>query len=87
MSIELASVCIIQKDLSNCLLFNKQTTMGGLDGTSSSWSNQNEPNWLQTEPNQPGHDYMTPNATTSQHGGFIQPEPSFPPLRYPIFHI
>uniref|UniRef100_A0A3N7F9X1 Uncharacterized protein n=1 Tax=Populus trichocarpa TaxID=3694 RepID=A0A3N7F9X1_POPTR len=60
------------------------TTMGGLDGTSSSWINQNEPNWPQTEPNQPGHDYMTPNATTSQHGGFIQPEPSFPPLRSPF---
>ena len=59
MSIELASVCIIQKVLclvyrsrasSNCLLLNKQTTMGGLDGTSSSsWINlQNEPNWPQT---------------------------------------
>uniref|UniRef100_A0A3N7FAA1 Uncharacterized protein n=1 Tax=Populus trichocarpa TaxID=3694 RepID=A0A3N7FAA1_POPTR len=60
------------------------TTMGGLNGTSSSWINQNEPNWPQTEPNQPGHDYMTPNATTSQHGGFIQPEPSFPPLRSPF---
>jgi len=57
MSIELASVCIIQKVLcivyrsrasSNCLLLNEQTTMGGLDGTSSSWINQNEPNWPQT---------------------------------------
>uniref|UniRef100_A0A3N7F999 Uncharacterized protein n=1 Tax=Populus trichocarpa TaxID=3694 RepID=A0A3N7F999_POPTR len=27
----------------------------------------------------PGHGYMTPNATTSQHGGFNQPGPSFPP--------
>ncbi|XP_073262622.1 uncharacterized protein [Populus alba] len=27
---------------------------------------------------QKGHGYMTPNATTSQHGGFNQPGPSFP---------
>nr|XP_034914295.1 probable disease resistance protein At4g27220 [Populus alba] len=62
--------------------------MGGLDGTSSSWINQNEPNWPQTPSRhhnsfihqpQPGHGYMTPNATTSQHGGFNQPGPSFPP--------
>uniref|UniRef100_A0A6N2KIB6 Uncharacterized protein n=1 Tax=Salix viminalis TaxID=40686 RepID=A0A6N2KIB6_SALVM len=129
------------------------TAMGGLDGTSSSWINQNGPNWLQTPsssqqfpyqcnqvpitPNQydpqsstmllessqtlrfpqfpphnlqvsgdynvlhsycsdstlfeptsssrhqnsfihqpqPGHVYMTQNATTSQHGGFNQPTP------------
>ncbi|KAL3564892.1 hypothetical protein D5086_032938 [Populus alba] len=29
----------------------------------------------------PGHGYMTPNATTSQHGGFNQPGPSFPAPR------
>ncbi|XP_073262820.1 probable disease resistance protein At4g27220 isoform X2 [Populus alba] len=67
------------------------TTMGGLDGTSSSWINQNEPNWPQTPSRhhnsfihqpQPGHGYMTPNATTSQHGGFNQHGPSFPPPRY-----
>ncbi|KAJ6854660.1 hypothetical protein NC651_039571 [Populus alba x Populus x berolinensis] len=66
------------------------TTMGGLDGTSSSWINQNEPNWPQTPSRhhnsfihqpQPGHGYMTPNATTSQHGGFNQHGPSFPPPR------
>jgi hypothetical protein len=70
--------------------------MGGLDGTSSSWINQNEPNWPQIPSRhhnsfihqpQPGHGYMTPNATTSQHGGFNQPGPSFPPPRYPIFHV
>jgi hypothetical protein len=57
--------------------------MGGLDGTSSSWINQNEPNWPQIPSRhhnsfihqpQPGHGYMTPNATTSQHGGFNQPK-------------
>ncbi|KAG5224021.1 disease resistance protein [Salix suchowensis] len=93
------------------------TTMGGLDGTSSSWINQNGPNWPQTASSdqqctnqlamsnqvpgmlpqppmtqwhqnsfihqpQPGHVYMTQNATTSQHGGFNQPTP-----RYPIFHV
>ncbi|KAH8481039.1 hypothetical protein H0E87_031086, partial [Populus deltoides] len=56
------------------------TTMGGLDGTSSSWINQNEPNWPQTPSRhhnsfihqpQPGHGYMTPNATTS-----YQPNPN-----------
>ncbi|KAG6738320.1 hypothetical protein POTOM_057932 [Populus tomentosa] len=66
------------------------TTMGDLDGTSSSWINQNEPNWLQTPSrhhnsfnHQPqlGHGYMTTNATTSQHGGFNQPGPSFPAPR------
>ncbi|KAJ6292031.1 hypothetical protein OIU76_024015 [Salix suchowensis] len=120
------------------------TAIRGLDGTSSSWINQNGPNWLQTpssdqqwtnqlpmsnqvpgmlpqppmsqcsqqfpyqfnqvpitpnpydpqsstmlpEPSQtlrhqnsfihqpqPGHVYMTQNATTSQHGGFNQPNP------------
>ncbi|KAG5223965.1 disease resistance protein [Salix suchowensis] len=88
--------------------------MGGLDGTSSSWINQNGPNWPQTPSSdqqwtnqpamsnqvpgmlpqppmnqwhqnsfiQPGHVYMTQNATTSQHGGFNQPTP-----RYPIFLI
>ncbi|XP_073263081.1 probable disease resistance protein At4g27220 isoform X2 [Populus alba] len=30
---------------------------------------------------QPGHGYMTPNATTSQHGGFNQPGPSSPAPR------
>ncbi|KAG6737371.1 hypothetical protein POTOM_058887 [Populus tomentosa] len=34
---------------------------------------------------QPGHGYMTPNATTSGHGGFIQPGPSFPPPRSNYF--
>nr|TKR86227.1 hypothetical protein D5086_0000239750 [Populus alba] len=75
------------------------TTMGDLDGTSSSWINQNEPNRPQTpsrflpNPNllhhnsnihqpHPGHGYMTPNATTSQHGGFNQPGPSFLPPRF-----
>ncbi|XP_011002917.1 PREDICTED: probable disease resistance protein At4g27220 [Populus euphratica] len=29
----------------------------------------------------PGHGFMTPNATTSQHGGFNQPGPSFPAPR------
>ncbi|KAL3564889.1 hypothetical protein D5086_032935 [Populus alba] len=112
------------------------TTMGDLDGTSSSWINQNEPNSPQApsryQPNpdlfdpqcaspmdqhwtdyqlsmsnqvpamppgpqpplnqwhqnsnihqpHPGHGYMTPNATTSQHGGFNQPGPSFPAPRY-----
>uniref|UniRef100_A0A6N2KG96 BED-type domain-containing protein n=1 Tax=Salix viminalis TaxID=40686 RepID=A0A6N2KG96_SALVM len=122
------------------------TAMGGLDGTSSSWINQNGPNWPQTPssdqqwtnqpamsnqvpgmlpqprmnqcsqqfpyqfnqvpitPNQydpqsstmllessqtlrhqnsfihqpqPGHVYMTQNATTSQHDGFNQPTPWF----------
>ncbi|KAG5224358.1 hypothetical protein OIU76_023808 [Salix suchowensis] len=88
------------------------TAMGGLDGTSSSWINQNGPNWPQTPSSdhrwtnqlsmsnqvsgmllqpqppmnqchrnsfihqpQPGHVYMTQNATTSQHGGFNQPTP------------
>ncbi|KAG6737368.1 hypothetical protein POTOM_058884 [Populus tomentosa] len=124
------------------------TTMGDLDGTSSSWINQNEPNWPQTpsryQPNlnlfdpqcaspmlpgpsmplrdqqwtdyqlpmsnevpaklpgpqppmnqwhhnsnihqpQPGHGYMTPNATTSQHGGFNQTGPSSPAPRIQHF--
>uniref|UniRef100_A0A3N7F8Y2 Uncharacterized protein n=1 Tax=Populus trichocarpa TaxID=3694 RepID=A0A3N7F8Y2_POPTR len=70
------------------------TTMGGFDGTSSSRTNQNEPNWPQTPSRhhnsfihqpQPGHGYMTPNATTSQHGGFNQFEPSFPALRSQYF--
>uniref|UniRef100_B9NBA7 Uncharacterized protein n=1 Tax=Populus trichocarpa TaxID=3694 RepID=B9NBA7_POPTR len=107
--------------------------MGDLDGTSSSWINQNEPNWPQAPPRcqpnpnlfdpqcanplrdqqwthyqlplsnqvpamlpvpqppmnqrhqnsfihqpRPGHGYMTPNATTSQHGGFNQSGPSSP---------
>ncbi|KAH8481023.1 hypothetical protein H0E87_031072 [Populus deltoides] len=34
---------------------------------------------------QPGHGYMTPNATTSEHGGFIQPGPSFPAPRSQYF--
>ncbi|KAL3564865.1 hypothetical protein D5086_032911 [Populus alba] len=34
---------------------------------------------------QPGHGYMTPNATTSQHGGFNQHGPSFPPPRSQYF--
>ncbi|KAG6738324.1 hypothetical protein POTOM_057936 [Populus tomentosa] len=34
---------------------------------------------------QPGHAYMTPNATTSEHGGFIQPGPSFPAPRSQYF--
>ncbi|KAJ6697391.1 hypothetical protein OIU85_003735 [Salix viminalis] len=120
------------------------TAMRGLDGTSSSWINQNGPNWPQTPSSdqqwtnqlamsnqvpgmlpqppmnqcsqqfpcqfnevpitpysydpqsstmlpessqtlrhqnsfihqpQPGHVYMTQNATTSQHGGFNQPTP------------
>uniref|UniRef100_A0A3N7F8Z2 Uncharacterized protein n=1 Tax=Populus trichocarpa TaxID=3694 RepID=A0A3N7F8Z2_POPTR len=109
------------------------TTMGDLDGTSSSWIKQNEPNWPQAPPRcqpnsnlfdpqcanpfrdqqrtnyqlpmsnqvpamlpgpqppmnqwhqnsinqpQPGHDYMTLNTSTSQHGGFNQHGPSFPP--------
>nr|TKR91479.1 hypothetical protein D5086_0000222980 [Populus alba] len=33
----------------------------------------------------PGHGYMTPNATTSEHGGFIQPGPSFPAPRSQYF--
>nr|TKR91473.1 hypothetical protein D5086_0000222920 [Populus alba] len=40
--------------------------------------------WLQysnTHQPRPGHGYMTPNATTSQHGGFNQPGPSFPAPR------
>ncbi|KAG6737361.1 hypothetical protein POTOM_058877 [Populus tomentosa] len=32
-----------------------------------------------------GHGYMTPNATTSEHGGFIQPGPSFPAPRSQYF--
>eukprot|EP00258_Populus_trichocarpa_P031902 XP_024447921.1 uncharacterized protein LOC112325500 [Populus trichocarpa] len=92
------------------------TTMGDLDGTSSSWINQNEPNWPQAPSrdqqwtdyqlpimsnqvpamNQwhqnsnipqpyPRHGYITPNATTSQHGGFNQPGPSFPAPRIQHF--
>ncbi|KAL3564840.1 hypothetical protein D5086_032886, partial [Populus alba] len=34
---------------------------------------------------QQGHGYMTPNATTSQHGGFNQPGPSFPTPRIQYF--
>ncbi|KAG5224091.1 ethylene receptor family protein [Salix suchowensis] len=34
-----------------------------------------------------GHVHMTPNTTTSQHGGFNQPRPSLPAPRYPIFHV
>ncbi|KAG6737359.1 hypothetical protein POTOM_058886 [Populus tomentosa] len=34
---------------------------------------------------QPGHGYMTPNVTTSEHGGFIQPGPSFPAPRSQYF--
>ncbi|KAJ6292025.1 hypothetical protein OIU76_024009 [Salix suchowensis] len=86
------------------------TAIRGLDGTSSSWINQNGANWLQTPSSdqqwtnqlpmsnqvpgklpqppmsqrhqnsfihqpQPGHVYMTQNATTSQHDGFNQPTP------------
>ena len=36
---------------------------------------------------QTGHGYMTPNATTSQHGEFNQPGPSSPAPWYPIFHV
>ncbi|KAL3564852.1 hypothetical protein D5086_032898 [Populus alba] len=35
----------------------------------------------------PRHGYITPNATTSQHGGFNQPGPSFPAPWYRIFHF
>ncbi|KAJ6744323.1 hypothetical protein OIU79_030609 [Salix purpurea] len=86
------------------------TAIRGLDGTSSSWINQNGPNLPQTPSSdqqwtnqlpmsnqvpgmlpqppmsqwhqnsfihqpQPGHVYMTQNATTSPHGGFNQPIP------------
>uniref|UniRef100_A0A3N7FFX3 Uncharacterized protein n=1 Tax=Populus trichocarpa TaxID=3694 RepID=A0A3N7FFX3_POPTR len=34
---------------------------------------------------QPGHGYMTPNATTSEHGGFIQPGPPFTAPRSQYF--
>jgi hypothetical protein len=36
---------------------------------------------------QTGHGYMTPNATTSQHGEFNQPGPSSLAPWYPIFHV